>query len=549
MGVAKWKATSDFRELERDYAKLMKSNVKLLEQNKKLADQSKRASEEARRAARNHASSNAVAAQGANKVIGSLKAMAGGYLSINAAVQLVISSLKEKAEIEKRALEKTFTVAQSQAAVAKNIGDVTDKVFRGFLAKVGEVKDKTGFESVVPLNLASSKLLSAVQGDRKETIEILKAVTPLFKDTPDELPIFASALGDIKKFGKMKSGKETAALMLAIQGQARFETLEAFKEFSPTVAAGVASSPDAPRDVVVKQTAALFAAIGGSIADKDAALTKTAVANLEANLAAAVPGKKTTLERLQVVRQDPALQEEVARSGFRGAIKPGIKRFLSDPQSDAAIAFRKTLPKMQGSMEAFEKKVRQLERGTEQLALTNLEASTKGAKEKTIITNTIDARREEARRIARRAREITQNEGGFFNQMFGFKNLTDRLTSEQQIRLSDTPLKDIRRDVKVRRRMVTGGTALDHVPDLGTFNREDRAKIVALNNMLKSINKFLESRKEILETEGKETVEAAHKTNQLLEKLVDEQKRIGRGQENVNKGNANAQKGRHTELK
>lgn len=541
MGVARWKAVSDFKELERDFAKLQKENTKLLGQNKKLSDQSKKAQTAAQNAARAQSRGSNIAAAGAKRAANSIRNMAASYLGVSAAIQMVIGGIKEQHKLEDRTLQRNLTVAESQAAVRPNLGDVTTKEFNRFLDDLKKISKESGV-GVAPINLAASDILSAVSGSQKQTKEILRVAAPLFRSRPAELATFGGSLGDVMKSGDFKSGVKATALMVATQSVGRFVNLDAFKNLAPALAAGRASSPDAPAEQAVRQTLSLAAGIGSAIGDKEAAITGTLVANLEANLARVVPGKKTTFERLQVVRQDPALQEEVARSGFRGAVKPTVQAFLAGKGGSVGLvdeAFKAIIAKER----VLKNMVSDLKKGTPQLALQTLEAKTSGAEESFQLSDNISARRASARRITEKARGITSD--SIFWATRGIRNRMDMAEGGAKIDATDRPLAAATKLIQQRRRIITGAFIGDEegTPDLSHLSQRDQRKVASLNELLAEIKAFQTAMNNMISNNKA----SQDKANDLLTKLNNNVEKNNMAQQNVNKGNANAARGKHTE--
>lgn len=379
--AVEFKFTGDANQLAKEYDKLVRKVDKLEKANAGLAAKSKQV-------ARQQKESTSTASRGISTMIAGVGAWAASYVSVTAAIGLVNTALQEQARLSEEAHQTNIRVAGSQAAVLKNIGDVSDEETKAFLYKVDQIRQQTGFSSVVPLQQAASSILSATGGDQQKTLDILSASAPLFGTDPDNLATFGSSLGDVMKASGIKDARANAALMLGIQGQARFEDLSAFKNVAPALAAADVvtggeneTAADKLRDA--REAAAAFAAIGSRAGDPDGNLTKTAAANLFANLRnvtrdAGAPAEVDTFkERLDFVRANPELQPEVLKSGFKGAIKPIIEEFISSPESTTSRTFEDALSKIQASEEAFARKEVQLAGLTPELrAKTVTDAST-----------------------------------------------------------------------------------------------------------------------------------------------------------------------------
>jgi len=389
MADVKFTGKSDFEKVKKDYESLARHTSKVEAENQKL----KRASDQVSGSFRkvNRAQSGGLA-----KGIAGLKGMIGQYVGLQAAISAVNKTLEANRRLADEAAGKSMTIAQAESAVIKNVGDVSDDTAKRFLSSVKSLSAKAGMPSAAPMLTAASSILSAVGGDRRKTLDILGTSAPFFRDKPGELAQFGGALGDVMKVTG-GSAKSTAALMLAIQGQARFENLAAFKEVAPALAsASVVTRGDRTRNT--REAAALFAAIGSRAGDVEGSVTKTAVANLSANLARVVPELGTTFQRLEKVRANPAMQAEVLKSGFKGAIKPIIAELLSGGNTQTGQMVTSAFAKIQGSERAFTRKARQLTGLTPSLRLQSAAQRSEGATERFLTEGTL-ARRSAARKI------------------------------------------------------------------------------------------------------------------------------------------------------
>ena len=396
--------SGDSTALIREYQKIQRQQIKLEQQIAK---------------------SNASQAQGVantkrmksslDGIVANVGAFAAGFVSVHAAAKLVTEEMELQRRLAREAKMAAISLADSQAAVAKNIGDVSDEAFQAFVNRVQNIAVDTGFQSPSQLNVAASGLLSATAGNQELTLELLKTAAPFFKDAPEQLGVFASRMGDIMKATGSSNAKETMALMLAIQGQSRFEDLSAFGNVAPALKASVVTQQGVDRTQATREAAALFAAIGGAIGDTEGAVTKTAVANLSANLERVIGGDgMSVMQRLAIAQQKISeggeegerVKEAILQSGFEGAIKPTIRQLISDSTSETAVAARESLDKITASEDFVDRKRKQLMSGTSQLELANLTREQQARRELAAAQSpdaAIAAARDEARQALERA--------------------------------------------------------------------------------------------------------------------------------------------------
>lgn len=383
MTDVKFSATSDFEKVKKDYEQLARHTAKVEAENQKL----KRTTEQTGSAAKR---SNSAAAAGLQRMKSSLAGVALQYVGISQALALWNRQLEHNKRMAEESAAANISAAQSQAAVIKNIGDVSDESAKKFLANVAKISREAGMPSVVPLNMTASSVLSAVGGDQATTLEILGVVSQLFRDQPEQMAPFGGAMGDVMKASDMNA-RQAAAFMMAAQGQARFENLEAFKEVAPTLAAAsVMTRGDRVQNAA--ETAALFAGIGSRSGDVEGAITKGAVANLVRNLESVAGHLDTTFERLEYVRERPELQAEVLKSGFRGPTVPVVRELLAGSDTQTAQMVVAAFDQIRPDEAAFARKVDQLARLTPQLQLTGASQRASGNVESIMLTS--DAGRE-----------------------------------------------------------------------------------------------------------------------------------------------------------
>lgn len=457
MGVD-FKFTGDAGQLAGEYDKLVSKVDKLEAQNAKLAAKAKQADAAQKQSASSAASGFRNAATG-------VLSWAASFASVQTAISLVNQGLEDQRRLAEQSHQTQMRVAGSQAAVLKNLGDVSDKEAKSFLYSVDQIRQETGFASVVPLQQAAASILSATGGNKQLTLDILAAEAPLMADSPDQMAGFGGALGDLTKSTGVKDMRKLSALALSIQGQARFETLGGFDKVASALAAanevtGGIGETEADQLRDAREASAAFAAIGSNIADKDGSQTKTASANLFANLArvtneAVAAGKvapekvDTFNERMAYVRANPDLQQEVTKSGFEGAVKPVIQSFLSERGGETQVGkdYEAALKNIGASEDAFTRKKKQLRGLTPELSNKALDDATTGNTEDFL--RTFDPAT--SRGILEKALPLTRGEGvsAFFG---GTRDNRDLLAFDAAMSRGEDPREKATKILKDRER-------------------------------------------------------------------------------------------------
>lgn len=380
VGAVVFKGTSDFSAVIKDQDKLIQQNIRLKQQLKEVTDESKK---------QDAGFKNALGGG-----LSQIKSMVTGYVSLQGAIALVNKGLEEQNRLSNMARQVQLTAADAQAEVIKNLGGVTTAHASRFLSDVQAISKDAGAESVAPVLQAAASTLSGTGGNEALTKNILREAVPLFKNKLEELPDFAGAVGDLASITGAASQEEirrTVGLVLTTQSQARIQSLDAFKNAAPALAAVATTDTGEDRIRALREGGALFAAIGGAIKDPEGALTKTATSEVATSLAELLPekdmlnvkgdvvrkgtGLKTLAERLARVQSDPALQREFmqgsdtfAKASFRGPITPVVSELISRPDSEAAQRFQQALTKVQDDPAVVSQMMQNLATATPELA-------------------------------------------------------------------------------------------------------------------------------------------------------------------------------------
>ncbi len=376
MGTQKQKFTGDAKQLERVIEQLRRQQLKLEEQIVKTGKQSEKVGRAASR-------SQTMIGRGLNGLI--LR-----YGSVGQAIQIVNNHLRNQVEIAKEAKRLTTTVGDSQAAIIANIGDASTSELRKFTKEMAKIQKDAKFQSLAPINTAAASLLSTVE--RNKVAPILRVTAPFMTATPDQLPTVAGAVGDVSDLTGLNA-KQSMAFMLAVQARSRFEQASGFKNVAAILEGAKQDQPALSDFESSKQAAALFAAISSTVKDVEGSLTKTATAALISNTAKLLPNEKSLDARLQKIRQSSELQQKLLEmGGFRAAMQSPIRSLISDANSKMSKAFADNLKNIRVDEGIVDRKLKQLETGTLQRALTTLDKQSKGINERLLTQSTAGAR-------------------------------------------------------------------------------------------------------------------------------------------------------------
>lgn len=355
MGSVKFEFTTRDTDVEKSYKKLERENTKLRSDLNKV----RQASHDAYAAGQKGMSGNIDMAGRLTKSIGSITA---SWFTATQAIAIYNQERQRQIALDNQAKSTQLTVAQAEAQLIKNFGDAPTTEINDFIRSLEKVNSDTKFGNLAAILEASATTLSATGGNRELTRGLLTEAAGIFRDDPTQLPVFASALGDVAQITKAKTSddfKRAMGLVLSTQGVARIENLKSFENVAPALA-GVANLDTSGRSMAAaKEGAALFAAVGGAIGDKQGAITKTAVTALATQLRDFLPeedilgpggavitkgtGMQTLAQRIQAMQDDAELQRQFLRgdkpASFPIEVKSSIEALLTNRESQVAQAF------------------------------------------------------------------------------------------------------------------------------------------------------------------------------------------------------------------
>jgi hypothetical protein len=363
------KHTSDIDDVLRDNAKLEKDNTKLIEQYRMMARDSAKAKKQSRSGLRQMAQAAAAAVT--------------GYVSVQAAIQAVTKSIKDKMEMEKRAAGHAISLSGAQQEAIINLGDVTDKVMNKFFSDV----DKVAANKKIPQNIAiqaASAGLSASRGDRAGTLAALRIAGVVSSNNPEGIAGMTEALLDTRKITGDLRAATNFGFMMAMQSQARGTSLTQIADFGVPRAGAVHSFGGS-----AGEAGALITGLSQAMMDKSMRRSGTTAIALASQLADFLPekdrlgfkngrpfverpatGLTSTRERLEFLRREEnemLSREFYAQASFeqgaKGSIPSllGIEGFGDKAYKDYAGAL-KTFPTLEEGVAMGERKLAQMQR-------------------------------------------------------------------------------------------------------------------------------------------------------------------------------------------
>jgi len=360
VGKATTEAAKAQRELEREAAKVKQATLTPTEQyNQKLArlkqllDANKLTQAEYRRAVQQTTVEHekALAAGEASfgaTAVGKLATFAAGYLTVNAAIQTVVASLREQEETEARIAGKTQTIAEAQAGALRNLGPATPEKQAEFISATEriarEAKPAGGLKTVY------QAMGTGFASFGPDIEAVSKAVTQAAKIAPEsaeEISAITAAILHLGKATKSSNAEENLGFMLAVGQQAAVTTTRAVAENITPGVIGVTGYGG-----TAAESGALVSAITQGMADTEGRFSSTAAIAMAQQLAEFLPetatykykeeqgktvrvvdraatGLKTTTERIEYLRQHPQVREEfLAGASFEKKAQVPVEQLL-----------------------------------------------------------------------------------------------------------------------------------------------------------------------------------------------------------------------------
>lgn len=419
----KFEAISDFDRVVADYERIQRANARLEGKVEQLSNAIRR--------------QERTSSSGFDRMAAGIRSTITAYVGFDRAIALVNEGLAEQNRLAEQANRVQLTAADAQAEVIKNLGGASVAQAAAFIGDVQGIARAGGAPEAAPVLEAAAATLSGTGGNQELTKRILAEAVPLFRNKLAELPDFAGAVADLATITGADTAEEirrTVGLVLSTQGQARIQSLDAFKNVAPALAAVATTDTSGDFTRALAEGGAAFAAVGSAIKDPLGAQTKTAVSKLAANLAELFPtedlqvleggelktiggtGLRTLGERIQAAQAraqtDARFRAEVASLSFgEGASNQVVRSMLLDPKSEAARRFRDALPAIRPDAALVEQIRTTLETATPQLARAAVQRQAAGGIEAFQRESAI-GRRAAARTIA--AGTLEQTRPGFF---------------------------------------------------------------------------------------------------------------------------------------
>lgn len=213
--------------------------------------------------------------------------LVGAYASLNMAIGKVLQAMDKQQQLAAKATGEKVSIAAAQQQLAVNLGSNDSTVTRSVIGRVQRMAVAQGIDEAQAISEAA-KLFSATEGAPDErrikpVLEMMRAIAPLARTSPEMLSGFGGPSFDIAKSIPNTSPKDALALMLNLGSQSRITDMANFKNLVPAVAAGsqmFADLPEAKRRRALLETMAINAALTSIMGDDTGEVSRTTTANL-----------------------------------------------------------------------------------------------------------------------------------------------------------------------------------------------------------------------------------------------------------------------------
>ena len=280
MAQAKWRATSDFRELERDLEKVQKENAKLIQQMQRMANESRKSQRAQQRSINMQSRAMSSMSRGLTSATRQLSGLAAGWLSAQAALSLYNNTLREKREVEAAAARTQSQLGRAQEAALNNIVSLSKDVQTQLFRAAADIQRTVGVADRGVLISALGGAVSAGATPR-QAVEVTRLAAALGRLNPESIDTLAGAAIDVQQATGVSVAKAGLGFLLSTGAQARVKDLNKLAQNVPRVASQIVTSAPAADKVQTSRTAAaLFGELSKGLADFQGEVTRTAVISL-----------------------------------------------------------------------------------------------------------------------------------------------------------------------------------------------------------------------------------------------------------------------------
>lgn len=399
--------------------------------------------------------------------VAEITAMAGAYIGVQEAVQVVNDYLQSQRDLIREAAEAQKELAKSQQDATKNLSALSPDERKALLAAAPGIAQQSGFGDISAITDALGTVASTGLNDPAKIADIVRQTARLERLTPENLAASAAGAADVMSKTGLQDIREALALISDTGAESLVgDPAKLAANLPKALAAAAATAPNQAKSETARQGAAIFAqatvvgddAMGNSSATftidlltrmdkffsdlseeqvkarskielidrkiekgKDTEADRLNKGKLSDFLTASegITDPGTIFGRLQILQQSATLASQFqGESGFgEKQFQPFLKALL-DGQSETATNVNSAFGRIGASVDKFETVAKEIQAGTPQAVIATADAQLKGTIAASQVGNTEGAALSKVREIA--VETAKQTSGGITDYFASF---------------------------------------------------------------------------------------------------------------------------------
>ncbi len=278
-----------------------------------------------------------------------------GLATIAQAVRLITDEFRLQVEVQKRAGQRSVTLADVQIAAFRNLGAETPEQRDIFTARIARISKEQRVTQIDLFARASAAITAAGALPQEFALQAVEQSARIVPESAQIGTAVAEAAIDIAKISGATDPRVPLGRLIAIGKRSRVTDIGALSTtLAPALTATVA------RGGTIRGGGALFAALGQAKADPSGRTTRTAQIALVESLQEFLPNLPTAQARIEFLQQNPQARAKFKKKfTFELAARAPIEQVLSGTGAggEAFAKFVKEIPSKEEAVAAFENTV------------------------------------------------------------------------------------------------------------------------------------------------------------------------------------------------
>lgn len=318
--------TAETKDFESAYQRAAREVLKLEEANRRLAAQSKTFAKDAR-------DQNQLMSEGLGGMISRAGAAFAAYAGLSQMIKTINADLETQKRLQRETAQTQLGTAAAEREFIVNAGAITGGQRDRALSEINRIASSRNISRADALRGASAGIGFAGQVD-----PTLRALDVAARFNPNDVSALTPGLLATRNVTRSENALENLGFLVGVQQTSPIKSTSLLAENLIPAAAGVRLYGDSDTEA-----AALVNALGFALTDPTGQQSGTAAQRLSAVLGKQLPGMRSTRERIEYLQKNPAAAKRAAGGIEQGATKAALVSLISDPNSQAAQAFRESL--------------------------------------------------------------------------------------------------------------------------------------------------------------------------------------------------------------